>query len=106
MTLCKCGHEVTRVEVRVVQRCSRGHFVTSGAAPAILAAAGPQPHTPGQQRAFHAKCNAIDKARELKLGTTKARVLHEAGHASSTELDSLAMSATLDALELELAGLE
>jgi hypothetical protein len=101
---CKCGLPVTRVEVVVVQRCSKGHFVSSGAAPAILRTTPvSEPQSPGQQRAFHAKTNLIDKTLGRPVGSTKRELLAELGVESSTALDSNGMSRALDQLEEQLA---
>jgi hypothetical protein len=98
-TACKCGEPISRVEVRVVQRCTRGHYVTSSVAPAILKAAGPEPASAGQLRAFHAKCGTLDKKRDLPTGTTKQQLLVEGGWASSRDIDSLRMTDVLDRLD-------
>jgi hypothetical protein len=103
---CSCGRPVTRVEVRIVKRCSRGHFVTSDVATAaglLERASRPEPQTPGQQRAFHAKCNAIDKRDGLTLGETKKRLLAELGLDSSSQLDSDQMTDVLNRLEADLS---
>jgi hypothetical protein len=104
--VCSCGKPVTKVEVRVVQRCARGHFVTSQIAPAVLANAPmSEPQTPGQQRAFNGKCGTLDRARGVAAGTTKQEVLSRHGVSSSTEFDAARMSAVLDELEDEIATL-
>ena len=102
--VCTCGQPVTKVEVRVVQRCARGHFVTSAVAPAVLAAPGPEPQTPGQQRAFNGKAGQLDRLRGLAAGTTKRATLERHGVSSSTEFDAARMSAVLDELEDEIAA--
>ncbi len=107
MTTCRCGREVTKVEIRVVQRCSHGHFVSSEIAPAMLAAAaGPEPQTPGQQRAFNGKAGKLDRLRGVAAGTTKREALAMASVSSSTELDAARMSSVLDFLEDEIAKFE
>jgi hypothetical protein len=103
-TECSCGQPVTKVEVRVVQRCRRGHFVSSQIAPAVLATAPmSEPQTPGQQRAFNGKAGQLDRLRGVAAGTTKAETLARHGVSSSTAFDAARMSAVLDELEDEIA---
>jgi hypothetical protein len=103
---CSCGCKVKTVEVRVVQRCTKGHFVTSGAESAVLAAAGPEPVSPGQLRAFHAKTDALDRGHGHRLGTAKARWLQALGKSSAGELTSNEMTGLLDDLQRAVNELE
>ena len=101
---CKCGRDVGRVEVRVVQRCERGHYVSSDVAPAILTTAGePEMASSGQVRAFHAKCTVIDRMHDQRIGTAKAQMLQKADLTSTSEFNATDMTELLDRLEEVIA---
>jgi hypothetical protein len=103
--VCGCGCPVGRVEVRVISRCTRGHWVKNGTAAAVLeAAAAPEPISPGQIRALNAKWNALDKAKPLDGMTWKQHTLDQGGVSSTKDLTSTGASELLDWLERELGG--
>jgi hypothetical protein len=101
---CSCGAEVTKAEIRVVERCARGHFVTSSVAPMHIdrAKVAPKPITPGQRRAFNGKSSILDALMGVPPGTTKRRKLGELGVDSTTLLTETQASDLLDELEGEL----
>jgi hypothetical protein len=102
---CSCGSEVARVEVRVIARCARGHFVSNDVQPAtVQSSLLVEPVTPGQIRALNGKAQALDGLLDLPPGQSKKMALAAAGVASTHDLDSAAMSLLLDRLEGQLAA--
>lgn len=60
--------------------------------------------TPGQMRAFYAKANRVDEARQAEYGTAKAAALERAGVESTTLLTEMQASDAIDWLENQLKG--
>ena len=105
MTTCKCGKPVSVIELRVVQRCAAGHFISSDVAPAILKEGVPEKATSGQIRAVHAKCTAVDNLLEQRVGTKKAQLLASVELESASDLTSATATKLLDELEFQLETL-
>jgi hypothetical protein len=104
---CRCGAEVTRSEIRVISRCSHGHFVASSVAPAVVAPrVVTEPVNAPQLRALHAKANRLDTLKELPTGTSKRAALALIDVESASELSSDDASRVLDWLQAAIEEAE